>query len=154
MRAVLQRVSQAAVEVEGATVGGIASGLLVLLGVEAGDGPEDLAFIKRKILALRVFDDSQGRMNVPLVEAGGAVLLVSQFTLLGDCRKGNRPSYSQAAPPDLAWQLYQELGKQLEREGVAVAYGRFQATMRVTLVNEGPVTLIVDSRQPRRGGRA
>ncbi len=151
MRAVLQRVSQAVVQVDGETIGAIGQGLLALLAVEAGDGPEDVAFIKRKILALRVFDDPRNRMNLSLVETGGAVLLVSQFTLLGDCRKGNRPSYSKAAPPDTACRLYEELGKQIELEGVTVAYGRFQATMDVASVNHGPVTLIVDSRLSRRG---
>ncbi len=153
MRAVLQRVSQAAVAVDGQTVGAIEHGLVALVAVEDGDGPDDLAFIKRKILALRVFEDLQGRMNVSLVEAGGGVLLVSQFTLLGDCRKGNRPSYSLAADSETAGRLYEELGKRLEAEGIPVAYGRFQARMRVSLVNEGPVTLIVDSRVSRRGAR-
>lgn len=149
MRAVLQRVSQASVQVEDRAIGEIACGLVVLLAVQEGDGPDDLAFMARKIVALRVFDDAHGRMNLSLREAGGAVLLISQFTLLGDCRKGNRPSYSKAAPPETALRLYEELGKRLAEEGVPVAAGRFQATMRIRLVNEGPVTLIVDSRWKR-----
>jgi D-tyrosyl-tRNA(Tyr) deacylase len=104
-----------------------------------------LAFLKKKILNLRVLEDEQGKMNLSLLDAGGSVMMVSQFTLYGDSRKGNRPSYSRAAPPTLAKELYDELIKQLRQEGVTVETGKFQAAMKVALVNDGPVTLIVDS---------
>ena len=145
MRAVIQRVEEAEVTVEGATVGEISKGLLVLLAIEAGDGLTDLAFLKKKILNLRVLEDEQGKMNLSLLDAGGSVLMVSQFTLYGDSRKGNRPSYSRAAPPNRAKELYDELIKQLRQEGVTVETGKFQAAMKVALVNDGPVTFIVDS---------
>ncbi len=145
MRAVIQRVEEARVTVESKAVGEISKGLLVLLAVEASDGMQDLAFLKKKILNLRVFEDEQGKMNLSLRDAGGSVLMVSQFTLYGDSRKGNRPSYSRAAPPTQAKELYQELIEQLRQEGVTVEAGKFQATMKVALINDGPVTLIVDS---------
>jgi len=145
MRAVIQRVEEAEVTVEGATVGEISKGLLVLLAVEASDGLQDLTFLKKKILNLRVFEDEQGKMNLSLRDVGGSVLMISQFTLYGDSRKGNRPSYSRAAPPTRAKELYQELIEQLRQEGVTVEAGKFQAMMKVALVNDGPVTLIVDS---------
>ena len=145
MRAVIQRVEKANVTVEGTSVGEIDQGLLVLLAVEASDGPEDLDFLKKKILNLRVFEDGEGKMNLSLREAGGSILMVSQFTLYGDLRKGNRPSFSRAAPPAQARELYQELIDQLRSEGVTVEAGEFQAMMKVALVNDGPVTLIVDS---------
>ncbi len=147
MRAVIQRVDEATVTVDGSVVGKISRGLLVFLGVESNDGQEDLAFLKNKILNLRVFPDSDGKMNLSLVDTGAAVLLVSQFTLHADCRKGNRPSFIRAAPPDQADQLYQELIEQLRSEGVTVESGEFRAMMKVNLVNDGPVTLIVDSRK-------
>ncbi len=145
MRAVIQRVEEARVTVEGRAVGEISKGLLVLLAIEASDGLRDLAFLKKKILNLRVFEDEQGKMNLSLLDAGGGVLMVSQFTLYGDSRKGNRPSYSRAAPPTRAQELYHELIEQLRSEGVTVAAGKFQAMMKVALINDGPVTLIVDS---------
>ncbi len=145
MRAVIQRVEEARVTVEGRAVGEISKGLLVLLAIEASDGLQDLAFLKKKILHLRVLDDEQGKMNLSLLDAGGSVLMVSQFTLYGDSRKGNRPSYSRAAPPSRAKKLYDELIEQLRQEGVTVESGKFQATMKVALINDGPVTLIVDS---------
>ena len=145
MRAVIQRVEEAEVTVEGATVGEISKGLLVLLAVEASDGLQDLTFLKKKILNLRVFEDEQGKMNLSLRDVGGSVLMVSQFTLYGDSRKGNRPSYSRAAPPTRAKEIYDELIKQLRQEGVTVEAGKFQAMMKVALINDGPVTLIVDS---------
>lgn len=145
MRAVIQRVEEAKVTVEGRSVGEIGKGLLVLLAVEENDGAQDLAFLKKKILNLRVFEDGEGKMNLSLRDTGGSVLMVSQFTLYGDLRKGNRPSYSRAAPPTEARDLYQELIDQLRAEGVQVEGGEFQAMMKVALVNDGPVTLIVDS---------
>ena len=147
MRAVIQRVEEARVTVDETVVGEISKGLLVFLGIEIDDSEEDLAFLKRKILNLRIFSDSDGKMNRSLVDTGGAVLLVSQFTLYGDCRKGNRPSFIRAAPPAWADELYQELIRQLRSEGVAVESGEFQAIMKVNLVNDGPVTLIVDSKK-------
>lgn len=147
MRAVIQRVEEASVTVDETVVGEISKGLLIFLGIEIDDSEEDLAFLKRKILNLRIFSDSDGKMNRSLVDTGGAVLLVSQFTLYGDCRKGNRPSFIRAAPPARADELYQELIRQLRSEGVAVESGEFQAMMKVNLVNDGPVTLIVDSKK-------
>ena len=147
MRAVIQRVEEARVTVDETVVGEISKGLLVFLGIEIDDSEEDLAFLKRKILNLRIFSDSDGKMNRSLVDTGGAVLLVSQFTLYGDCRKGNRPSFIRAAPPARADELYQELIRQLRSEGVAVESGEFQAMMKVNLVNDSPVTLIVDSKK-------
>ncbi len=147
MRAVIQRVQEARVQVDGTVVGAISKGLVVLLAVEADDGAEDLAYLKKKILNLRVFEDDQGKMNLSLLDVGGSVLMVSQFTLYGDARKGNRPSYSRAAPPTQAKKLYQELIDLLRRDGVVVEAGTSQAMMKVALVNDGPVTLIVDSKK-------
>ena len=145
MRAVIQRVEEAKVTVEGRVVGEIPKGLLVLLAIEASDGLGDLAFLKKKILNLRVFGDEQGKMNLSLRDVGGSVLMVSQFTLYGDSHKGNRPSYSRAAPPIQAKKLYHELIEELRLEGVRVEAGKFQAMMKVALVNDGPVTLNLDS---------
>lgn len=147
MRAVIQRVDQAWVTVNGEETGRIGKGLLVLLGVEGSDGPQDLEFLKRKIINLRVFEDLQGKMNLCVGDIGGEVLVVSQFTLYGDCRKGNRPSYTRAAPPALAQQLYDQLIAGVRLEGIRVESGIFQARMKVSLVNDGPVTLLVDSRK-------
>jgi D-tyrosyl-tRNA(Tyr) deacylase len=147
MRVVIQRVSNAKVEVEGRTVGRIGPGLAVLVAVGAGDTDRDLAFIRKKILQLRIFPDEAGRMNRSLLEAGHSILLVSQFTLYGDCRKGNRPSFSRAAPPAAAREEYRRLAEALREAGVVVETGRFGAMMALSLVNDGPVTLIVDSRK-------
>ena len=147
MRIVIQRVSKAKVEVEGRTVGRIGSGLVVLVAVCAGDTDRDLAFIRKKILQLRIFPDDAGKMNRSLLEAGHSILLVSQFTLYGDCRKGNRPSFSRAAPANAARTEYRRLAETLRKAGVVVETGRFGAMMALSLVNDGPVTLIVDSRK-------
>ena len=147
MRIVIQRVSKAKVEVDGRTVGLIGPGLVVLVAVCAGDTDRDLAFIRKKILQLRVFPDCAGKMNRSLLESGHSILLVSQFTLYGDCRKGNRPSFSRAAPPDAARTEYRRLAKTLREAGVVVETGRFGTMMALSLVNDGPVTLIVDSRK-------
>lgn len=151
MRAVVQRVSRASVQVQGEVIGSIERGLAVLVAVSREDEAADVAFMKKKLLNLRIFDDAQGKMNLSLRDVGGSILLVSQFTVLGDCRKGNRPSYSKAAAPEAARTLYRQLRQELRDEGIDVQAGRFQASMRVELVNEGPVTLIVDSKVPRRG---
>jgi D-tyrosyl-tRNA(Tyr) deacylase len=145
MRAVLQRVSRAEVRVEGRLVGGIGRGLLVLVGIAREDTPETGKVMAEKIANLRIFDDAQGRMNRSLLEAGDAVLCVSQFTLYGDCRKGRRPSYDRAAPPEAARSLYDSFVESLRALGVKVETGEFRAMMDVELVNDGPVTLLLDS---------
>ena len=147
MRAVVQRVTRAAVRVEGEIVGQIGHGFLVLLGVAADDQREDAIATAAKIVGLRVFEDDEGKMNRSLSEVRGAVLAVSQFTLLGDCRTGRRPSFIAAAAPELANQLYQEFIAEVRGQGIEVATGRFQADMQVSLVNDGPVTLLIDSRK-------
>jgi len=147
MRAVLQRVSSASVTVEGTTVGAIGPGLMILLGVEKGDGEEDAHILAKKTAGLRIFEDEGGRMNLAVGEAGGAVLVVSQFTLLADCRKGRRPGFSQAAPPQEADALYRRFVELLRQEGLEVATGVFQAMMDVHLINNGPVTMLLDSRK-------
>ena len=140
MRALVQRVSEAAVSVEGREVAQIGPGLLVLLGVRTGDGPEDADRIARKLLALRVFEDAEGRMNLDVRQAGGELLCVSQFTLYGDTRRGNRPSFIEAARPAEAEPLYERVRAALGAQG-----GSFGAHMRVSLVNDGPVTLLLES---------
>ena len=147
MRCVIQRVSAASVSVDGQIVGKIDRGLLVLVGVAKGDTSADTEYIALKVRDLRVFDDEQGRMNRGLVEAGGGVLLVSQFTLLGDVRRGRRPGFGDAAPPETARQLYEELVGRLRAMQVDVQTGVFQAHMEVALVNDGPVTILIDSRK-------
>jgi D-tyrosyl-tRNA(Tyr) deacylase len=147
MRAVLQRVSEARVRVNGEIVGEIGRGLLVLLGVGQGDSAADARFLVEKTAGLRIFEDTQGKMNLSVEETGGAVLVVSQFTLYGDCRQGRRPGFSAAAPPELADTLYQQFVDGLQKRGLPVATGTFQAEMAVELVNDGPVTLLLDSRK-------
>jgi D-tyrosyl-tRNA(Tyr) deacylase len=147
MRAVVQRVSRASVTVAGQTVGAIEQGLMVLLGVARGDTSGDAAYLAEKTAGLRIFEDHDGKMNRSLEELGGSILVVSQFTLLGDCRKGRRPGFSEAAPPELADALYKAYVDVLRNRGIAVATGVFQADMQVTLVNDGPVTLMLDSRK-------
>jgi D-aminoacyl-tRNA deacylase len=147
MRTVLQRVIRAHVRVGDRMVGAIGRGLLALVGVEHGDGPPDLAFTAGKIRDLRLFEDEAGRMNRSLVEIGGSVLVVSQFTLLGDCRRGRRPSFDAAAPPADARAAYESLLEHLRATGLPVEAGEFQAMMHVELVNDGPVTLLLDSRK-------
>jgi len=146
MRAVLQRVSQARVRIDGETVGEIGRGLVVLLGIAPSDTPEQAEWLADKIVGLRVFEDDDGKMNRDLIEVGGGVLIVSQFTLYGDCRKGRRPSFIEAAPPAVAIPLYAAFIDAVRARGVPAATGRFGAMMQVELVNEGPVTLIVDSK--------
>ena len=145
MRAVVQRVKTAKVVVGGEVVGEIGHGLLIFLGVGVGDTSEDADFLASKIAHLRIFSDSNEKMNLSLLEITGEALVVSQFTLWGDCRKGRRPSFIQAADPDLANTLYQEFINFIKAKGIRVAEGRFQEMMDVHLVNDGPVTMLLDS---------
>ncbi len=144
MRVVLQRASRAAVRVDGQTVGAIGRGFVVLAGFAPGDGEATLAWMADKIVGLRVFADAEGQMNLPLAEVGGALLVVSQFTLYGDASKGRRPSFVDAAPPAVAEALYERFVALLRDKGLEVQTGRFGAMMEVELVNEGPVTLILE----------
>jgi len=145
MRAVVQRVQRAEVRVKGEVIGRIGPGLVVLVGIAQTDSDADLKVLAEKIVNLRVFADEQGKMNRSLLEGGGQVLCVSQFTLYGDCRKGRRPSYDQAAGPEAARRLYDDFVAALRAHGIPVATGQFQAMMEVELVNDGPVTLLLDS---------
>ena len=147
MRTVVQRVRSASVEVGGEVVARIGAGLLVFVGVAHGDGPDDVRYLATKIRDLRIFPDDAGRMNRSIVETHGSVLAVSQFTLQADCRKGRRPSFDGAAPPDLAEALYLDLVRAIRDSGLPVATGVFQAHMTVALVNDGPVTMLLDSRR-------
>lgn len=147
MRAVVQRVSRSRVVVEDRAVGETGPGLVVLLAVGRGDTPEDAAYLAEKIANLRIFDDDQGKMNRSLLDTGGAALVISQFTLYGDVRRGRRPGFDQAAPPEEANRLYEEFARLLRGMGVRVETGVFQARMAVELVNEGPVTVLLDSRK-------
>ncbi len=146
MRAVLQRVSRARVVIGDEVAGEIGRGLLVLLGVASNDTPEQARWLAEKLVGLRVFEDADGKMNLGLTDVGGAMLIVSQFTLYGDCRKGRRPSFIDAAPPESAIPLYEAFINAVKAQGVRTATGRFGAMMQVELVNDGPVTLIVDSK--------
>jgi D-tyrosyl-tRNA(Tyr) deacylase len=146
MRAVLQRVTQARVRIDGEVVGEIGRGLLVLLGVARSDTLEQTRWLAEKVAGLRVFADTDGKMNRDVSEAGGGVLVVSQFTLFGDCQKGRRPSFIEAAPPELAVPLYEAFVNALKALGIPTATGRFGAMMQVELINDGPVTLIVESK--------
>jgi D-tyrosyl-tRNA(Tyr) deacylase len=144
MRAVCQRVSEARVTVDGADVAQIAGGLVVLLGVARGDTAADASRLAAKIARLRIFEDANGKFDRGLLESGGSALVVSQFTLLGDTRKGNRPSFTEAAPPEEAQPLYEQFCRELQELGVQVETGVFGARMAVALVNDGPVTIILD----------
>lgn len=147
MRAVLQRVSSASVTVEGAVVGAIEAGVLVLLGVGQEDSEADAEYLAERILGLRIFPDAAGKMNRSVLESGGGLLVVSQFTLYGDTRKGRRPSFDGAAPPERARWLYERFVEMARARGAMVATGVFQASMSVALVNEGPVTFVMESRR-------
>jgi D-tyrosyl-tRNA(Tyr) deacylase len=146
MRAVVQRVSQARVLIAGETVGQIGRGLLVLLGVTHADTPANADWLAEKIIGLRIFADADDKMNLGVADVGGEMLIVSQFTLYGDCSKGRRPSFIDAAPPEIAIPLYERFINAVKAQGVPVATGRFGAMMQVELTNDGPVTLIVDSK--------
>ena len=147
MRAVVQRVTRASVTVDGEVVGQMGAGLVVLLGVEQDDTDTDAQQLADKTIQLRIFDDAEGKMNLSLAESQGAMLVVSQFTLLGDCRKGRRPSFIQAAPPEMAERLYETFVAAVGVQGIPVATGKFRAMMLVELVNDGPVTIMLDSRK-------
>lgn len=147
MRAVVQRVARASVTVDGEIVGAIGCGFLVLLGVAEDDTQEDVVTLSQKIAGLRIFEDPDGKMNLDLAAIGGDILLVSQFTLMGDCRKGRRPSFVAAAAPEKADSLYRDFAAELRGQGIHVETGRFRKHMDVELVNDGPVTLLVDSRK-------
>ncbi len=148
MRAVIQRVSRSTVTVGEKTIGRIDAGLLVLLGVATGDQPSDADYLADKIVHLRIFEDDHGKMNRSLIDTNGQMLIVSQFTLLGDCRKGRRPSFGRAAPPELAEELYLHFIDRVRETGVITATGQFRAMMAVSLVNDGPVTLVMESPVP------
>ncbi|OQY58301.1 MAG: D-tyrosyl-tRNA(Tyr) deacylase [Desulfobacteraceae bacterium 4572_88] len=146
MRAVVQRVRQSSVSVDNQIVGKIGKGLMVLLGVGKGDTVADADYLSDKITNLRIFEDEKGKMNRSLLETGGEMLVISQFTLLGDCRKGRRPSFVNAAIPDQANELYEYFVTKVAEKGIRVQTGQFRAMMDVSLINDGPVTLIVESR--------
>ena len=145
MRAVIQRVKESSVKIENQIIGQTGAGLLVLLGVAKGDRPSDADYLVNKIANLRIFEDEKGKMNRSLSETGGEMMIVSQFTLLADCRKGRRPSFVKAAEPEVATGLYEYFVKQVRSLGITVATGRFRAMMEVALINEGPVTIILES---------
>jgi len=145
MRAVIQRVSRAQVRVEGKTIGEIGAGLLVLLGVGKGDTAAEGAFLLDKIVHLRIFEDEHGKMNLSLLDCGGELMILSQFTLYADCRQGRRPSFTEAASPEDARSLYESFVAQARRAGIGVATGVFQSRMEVDLVNSGPVTILLDT---------
>ncbi len=147
MRAVAQRVSRAEIRVDGESIASMGQGLLALVGVQRGDGPEDAARIADKLVELRVFEDAQGKMNQSLLELSASLCVVSQFTLLGDCRRGRRPSYGEAAEPGPAEALVDAVVAAARERGASVLTGRFRARMEVDLTNDGPVTLLVDSRR-------
>ncbi|MDO4582575.1 MAG: D-aminoacyl-tRNA deacylase [Planctomycetia bacterium] len=147
MKACIQRVTRAEVRVEGAICGKIDAGMLILLGVAQDDSEKDSEILVSKIVGLRIFDDADGKMNLSLQDVQGAILVVSQFTLLADCRKGRRPGFTEAAPPAKAEAFYENFVRQLRNEGISVETGRFRAMMEVELVNDGPVTIWLDSRE-------
>lgn len=147
MRAVVQRAQNASVSVQNSEVGRIENGLVVLVGIGENDTEDDVRYLSRKIAGLRIFEDSAGKMNLSVLDTKGQVLLVSEFTLYGDCRKGRRPSFTSAADPGRACDLYEKLADGLRARGLEVETGEFQTTMKVSLVNDGPVTLLLDSQK-------
>ncbi|MFZ5645683.1 MAG: D-aminoacyl-tRNA deacylase [Bacillota bacterium] len=147
MRAVVQRVSRGSVKVDDKTVGEIGRGFVILLGVGRDDGPGDAAYLAGKIPNLRVFEDEEGKLNRSLTDVGGSALVVSQFTLYGDCRQGRRPGFSDAAPPEMGRELYELFVSRLKETGIGVETGVFQAHMHVEIINDGPVTLMLDSKK-------
>ncbi len=147
MRAVIQRVKEARVDVDGQEVGRIGKGLAILIGVAKDDGEEDVEYLVDKISGLRIFEDEEGKMNLSVMDVRGEILVISQFTLYGDCRKGRRPSFDQAATPEVAEKLYNLFVKEIRDRGIRVEVGRFRALMDVHLINWGPVTILLDSRK-------
>ena len=147
MKAVIQRVDHASVNIDGIEISRIGAGLLVLLGVEKGDGEKDADFLLDKMIQLRIFEDGEGKMNLSLLDVSGELLVVSQFTLLADCRKGRRPSFTDAAEPATATKLYEYMLSKAREKVTKVGQGQFQAMMNVGLVNHGPVTILLDSRR-------
>lgn len=145
MKAVVQRIKQAKVEVDGEVTGKISSGILIFLGVGDEDSIKEVEWMSEKISGLRIFEDEVGKMNLSLMDVQGSALVVSQFTLYGDCRKGKRPSFASAAKPEIANTLYEEFVKSFRQKGINTETGRFQAMMDVSLINDGPVTLIIES---------
>jgi D-tyrosyl-tRNA(Tyr) deacylase len=145
MRAVIQRVSRASVKIDGAIHGKISQGMLVLLGIRGSDDVSDLQWLAEKVVNLRIFEDRQGKMNKSLADIDGEMLIISQFTLYGDCRKGRRPGFSSAATPEIAEPLYRRFIEEIKNRQIRVSTGIFQANMEVELVNDGPVTLVLDS---------
>lgn len=145
MRAVIQRVSRAEVAVDGKTIGKIGAGLLVFLGAGDGDGDADVKYIADKTVGLRIFSDENGKMNLSVKDIGGEILVISQFTLYGDCRKGRRPSFTSAMEPTAAEKMYEEFINRIESEGIKTEHGSFGADMKVELLNDGPVTMLLDS---------
>ena len=145
MKAVIQRVKESSVSVQGEIIGSIKRGLLILLGIAKGDQKTEADYLSEKVANLRIFEDANGKMNLSLLETGGEALVISQFTLLGDCRKGRRPSFIAAAEPEDANLLYEYFANRLEDKGISVQTGKFRAMMDVALINDGPVTLIVES---------
>lgn len=145
MRAVVQRTTEASVTIDNMVSGAIGPGLVVLLGIQPGDGAKEIRWMAEKIATLRIFEDDAGKMNRSLVDTGGEMLIVSQFTLYGDCRKGRRPGYSSAAPPEIAEPLYEQFIQEIQGMGIGTGTGIFGANMQVSLTNDGPVTLLIDS---------
>lgn len=147
MRAVIQRVSEASVKVEGSVISAIGHGLLILLGVEEGDNLDDSGFIAKKISQMRIFPDHEDKLNLSVQDISGEIMVISQFTLISDCKKGNRPSFSQALSPSQAEMFYNDLVQKLKKQGLVVKTGKFRADMKISLTNDGPVTIFLDSRK-------